>query len=326
MSTRESSTSIYSFLASSVPTEGLAARPTDIDTPRGRVVHAINSSGEMMLLVPVDEIGSSSTSWQNDSIAFGYRTFGHPGEVRPYLALNCSAPRLIGEFGLMVDDVLDSIETAPTDAERLTRQVVHRWREMFKDQQQPLMSEDRVLGLLAELLFLEELSDAHGSNVLDHWAGPEGGRHDFVFKKIDVEVKASSSRERFEVAIHGGQQLQHRPDSDLFVRGYRFEQHPGGESLPIVLHRLWDSGMDRLELLKRVARLGYSESDSAQYATIQFSLLESRTCRVDTGFPRLTADTVDPAIFGKLSGLTYSIDLGGEPHEALALSAIDFGS
>lgn len=311
-SSQESSTSIFAYLQSQLPAVAkLTVRPTDIVTIDGAVAHAVDGNGFPTLLVPVPMDTDTNMDWYNKSVTFRYRKLTVKGAETLFLALECKSDRLLTQFGLLVDDVLSSVKENPDDANIVTRMVVDRWREMLKDTKQPLLSESQLVGLYGELLFLEQLSFHHGAQSLDAWTGPQGNRHDFELGNASFEVKTTTNHNNLIVTFHGVRQLESTNALPLYVVAHQIELIPGAESIPELLQRLYDSGIDRLELLRKLAEVGYYETEAGHYSAYTFSGLATKTFLVDAEFPRITHETLTHGGFlEKISALQYSVDLG----------------
>lgn len=319
LESEESSGSIFGYLQGQVPAVNkLTIRNTEIVTPHGSPVHAIDGNGSPMLLVPVGGGSKNALDWQNKAITFGYRVLKSSESDETFLALQCISPKLLPQFSMMVDDVLDSIRKRPEDADIATRQTVERWRELLRDHKGPLLSASQLAGLYGELTFLQQLAGEHAASALSAWTGPQGNRHDFEFANASVEVKATTNHNNMVVSFHGSRQLEKTEQSPLYVSAYQIESTPTGQPISALLQRLYDTGLSRLDLLGRLQRLGYFEADSEHYAEHRFQVLSTKVFEVDNDFPRITHDTlVDPLMLDMISGLQYSVDLGHLP-------AVDF--
>lgn len=308
----ESSGSIFGYLQGQVPAiNKLTIRNTEIDTPHGSPVHAIDANGSATLLVPVGGGSKNALDWQNKAITIGYRVLKISGNEETFLALQCISPRLLPQFSMMVDDVLESIRKHPEDADIATRQTVERWREMLRDHKAPLLSASQLAGLYGELTFLEQVARGYASSALSAWTGPQGNRHDFEFLNASVEVKATTNHNNMVVSFHGSRQLEKTEQSPLYVVAYQIESTPTGQPISALLHRLYDAGVSRLDLLSRLQSVGYFEGDSEHYREHRFQVLSTKIFEVEDDFPRITHETlVDPLMLDMISGLQYSVDLG----------------
>ncbi|MBK6456063.1 MAG: PD-(D/E)XK motif protein [Gemmatimonadetes bacterium] len=73
-------------------------------------------------------------------------------------------------------------------------------------EQTPLLSTERQIGLLGELLFLERLMSRIGSDAVDAWMGPLAEPHDFRVGSREYEIKTTTASHRVHT-VHGTEQL-----------------------------------------------------------------------------------------------------------------------
>lgn len=315
----EASSSIFEFLTAAAAVKKLTARPTAVSTPWGEVVHAIDAQGFPSLMVPVATTEKNGMDWQNKIITFSYRQIRIGGKNRTFLVLQCTSARLLPQFSLLADDILEAVSKTPSDPDTATRTTVSRWKEMLRDTQSKLLSEEKLVGIYGELLFLEQLTMHHGFCALSAWTGPQGSRHDFELADASFEVKTTTNHNNLNVTIHGSKQLEPKDNLPLYIVAYQIENSVNGMSVPMLLQRLYDRGLDRLDILRRIGVLGYAEEDSGYYSDKRFSELAHKILEVTKDFPQLTSRTVPQPILDRLRSLEYSIDLGPLPASHIAL-------
>jgi hypothetical protein len=320
----ESSAGIFAYLINQPQTIGkLTVRPTGVKTSHGQVVHAVDESGFPSLMVPVEASDHEYVEWQNKAVTLRRRNLPVQGVTQTFLVLQSTSSRLLSQFSLLADDILEAVSAYPESAAMIMRQTVERWKEMLRDQKAPLLSEEQLIGLFGELLFLEELACEHGPLALHAWQGPNGGRHDFAFQNASVEVKTTTTLDTFTVTFHGTKQLEKPVDRFLYVQGYRVEPTIAGESVPQVLQRLFNLGISRLELLRLVEQLGYSETDANHYAERRFAVLSRRSVAVNGDFPRITSETISEEILHRISALRYQVDLQLQEESVLGVAWLE---
>jgi Putative PD-(D/E)XK family member, (DUF4420) len=79
-----------------------------------------------------------------------------------------------------------------------------------------LLSVERQIGLLGELLLLERLITKNGPAALAAWIGPEGEPHDFRIEKREFEAKTTVTVHRIHT-INGSEQLAPSKDCSLYL-------------------------------------------------------------------------------------------------------------
>lgn len=308
----ESSTSIYSFLQSQVVDKHkLIVRQTERETAQGPVYHAVDGGGHPTLLIPLDAAAIPSIEWENKLVSLSTRIIEVDGSPSNFLILQCLSDRVQSQFGHIVDDILDAVEHNSNDAAIVARKTLERWKELLREDRPRMLGVSELTGLYGELHFLDQLVFHHGPSALVCWTGPFGNRHDFEFPRDSVEVKATTGSNTMSVTFHGTRQLDYDPGQKLSVVVYQIERIPQGTSVPMLLERLIDAGVPRVELFERMEMVGYYEQDAVHYAPIQFNILGTKVVAVNSSFPRITRQTIaTPSMLDSISRLQYSVDIG----------------
>lgn len=321
---KESSASVYDFLVHELSTQGkFRVRETGIACGSGQVLHAVDHKGRASILVPLESLSSGQLDWSTKALELHFKELEVDSRLVPYLVLQCVDPKLQDQFGLMSDDILEAIDADPNRALKASLATIDRWRQLFELEYSPLLGPAQLAGIMAELTVLERLSAIHGPKALFAWQGPDGNRHDFVFSSVSVEVKATTNHNNMVVTIHGGKQLLCPDAGELYLHAFQLERTPTGTSVPQQVHKLIESGMPRLDLLGKLAGAGYQDADSESYAGHRFSLLDDKVFRVESDFPRITSETVQPPeILERLTSLSYCVDLGQIAPTSLSLSSL----
>lgn len=236
-----------------------------------------------------------------------------------YLSAVCLDSDLDEVFAQFADELLADI-VADASPARAAIRTLDRWRRLFSDAEPTgLLSEPQIIGLLAELLVLEEVLASDEARRLDCWTGPHGSEHDFRRGAHAVEVKATLLREGRVVPISSVDQLDPPVDGSLHLVHHRFEPDPAGDTLPAAVGRVLGTGVPPKELESKLQKVGYRTAEADHYNERAYRLVDRRTYDTDsTAFPRVIpgsfpAGTVPPGVLR----LSYSIDLTNEPPSPL---------
>ena len=218
-------------------------------------------------------------------------------------------------FGVMATEVVRHIARAasPADAVRVLLARLAAWQRFMSEHGPGALSDEACVGLVAELLFLEEkvLPVLPVSEALDAWLGPSRGPQDFRFEGGLVEVKGSILAAPASIRVANLEQLSGVSGLPLLLCHVSMSLGgTGARTLPQVVEALraraaaasQSCGM-RLEDL--LFQAGYFDIHAPAYRAPAYALRALRCFAVTDGFPRLTPETV-PA--GVLSG-TYSVSL-----------------
>ncbi len=228
--------------------------------------------------------------------------------------LRLERPELRSLFAQVADDLarVTLVHDSENAAYRAFVDRVRYWRELFTTVGTGVLGEESLKGLVGELLFLDlhALPRLPVSDAIVAWVGPLRRPQDFIFKDVSIEVKATgvdaevveiSSLEQLDVA---GRSL--RLGVVEVVVGSTAQ--PDSMSVAELVARVRAScGTQeaRVSFEQRLQLAGYAPLPD--YEQIRFSNSAFRFFDIRTDFPRLTRDSVSPAI----AGCAYSLRLTG---------------
>lgn len=174
----------------------------------------------------------------------------------------------------------------------------NQWKKMFYGNSK-ILSENEVLGLVGELLFLKDFCfQVYGvSNGLNGWSGPEPTHKDFSYKNEWYEIKSINSF-RNTVSISSIEQLDSTIDGKLVV--YLFEKMSpsfNGISLNALVGTI--SNMIQYEtdkdiFFEKLKQVGYSYNEV--YDNYVYNLIRVDKYIVNSEFPKIKADDLSNGI------------------------------
>jgi len=306
----ETSSQIFDLLRLQLPVAGqLTRRDSDIDVSGSLVGHAVDQIGNPMLVVPLDDGEADIADDETRGIRLETHAGTRPLELRQ-LILRCTDRKLWDQFSYFADDCLASIRTQVLPPGVACLDVLGKWRNLLGTMDRVELSVSQQVGLIAELHFFEEVARARPEVALESWLGVESGRHDFVFEHLAIEVKATTSRDRQVVRVHGLAQMEAPARGELFLYVEQLERTPHGDSVVSIVDRILDLRIDRRKFLSQLALLGFRLDDSDKYRANKFSTTTSSSYAVGADFPRITRDLMTrPEFIAYVSKLEYSLDL-----------------
>ncbi len=208
---------------------------------------------------------------------------------------------LLEYFCTFCQDLLDSVKVVSEDdtAYRTLRSRYYSWRHLFRPDS-PSLTENEIMGLLGELLFLKEylIPNKGIEDALDSWMGPEKTHKDFSNNQEWFEVKTINvGKER--VKISSIEQLDSGIDGYLVVielekmsptfRGLRLNQLVN-DILSIL------SNSSQRELFMAKLQL-YGFDFSSENDNFVYDFKKKRVYKVDTiSFPKMRRDSLPNAI------------------------------
>jgi hypothetical protein len=214
----------------------------------------------------------------------------------------------------LITDELEKFDAQASDQDKLYEilTVFKDWKEMFRNARNKMLSENRIIGLLGELWFLEKLmikSETSGFE-LDCWQGPEGNDEDFSFEGNLFEVKSSKSTNNNVVRINSLRQINSEGIPTFLVHqsmSAALDRDDGSDSLHSVVERIKNLIVnDFSQLMKfehKLLRSGYIHDE--KYTEPTFRLDQSTFYEINNDFPRIYSENIDARILN----VRYSIDL-----------------
>jgi len=308
----EASENAFTLIEDGPAPRWLRMRDSDISVAGGLASHAIDAIGHRHLLIPLAAGQQSITDHRSHGVSLSPRNIADDRGQGRYIDVACEEADLRDLFAIFCDDLLDRLESDSAEPAAVCTAVLDRWRDLFSPKGGRLLSDQTLVGLLAELHVLERIAERDLGSALHRWTGPDNARADFTGALAAIEVKATTNRERATVAIHGIKQLDQASLEEIYLHVEQFERVPfGGDSVPDAVQRLLDVGLSRSGLVRSLTAVGYLEADREAYELVRFDLIAARTFRASaSGFPRLVPAALrDPSLALRVNDVHYSIDV-----------------
>lgn len=270
---------------------------------------ALDKVGARHLLIPVQSAPDEKGLWRNGSLNLAKVNLrGEDEKVRTWLSLRCKRADLEESFLRLAVDLVWRLSMSKSNIVQSDCLVVlNEWRDLFGGGK---MSEESVIGLLGEMLFLKRLALLDPIRAWEAWEGPRGGRHDFRAGPQAVEVKTTLRPTARIVKINGVTQLLPPPGGTLHLVFTRLERVPNGLiSLVRLVDELAAAGIPRTEIQDLLADLDFPALDDRAAATT-YELRECAAFLVDAEFPRVVPESfLNGGPQPGVSDITYSVDL-----------------
>ncbi len=192
-------------------------------------------------------------------------------------------------------------ETESYQGDEGYKEIINRynqWKKMFAGNNK-VLTENEVLGLLGELLFLKDTAiPTYGvTDGLNSWSGPEPTHKDFSWKKDWYEIKSINTFKN-SVSISSLEQLDSELEGHLVV--YSFEKMSpsfAGISLNKLVAEILKSltfDTDKDIFLAKLKQVGYSYNEV--YDNYVFNLIKKESYLVNDEFPRIKATDLHKGI------------------------------
>lgn len=174
----------------------------------------------------------------------------------------------------------------------------NQWKKMFYGNSK-ILSENEVLGLIGELLFLKDYCfPIYGVSVgLNGWSGPEPTHKDFSYKDEWYEIKSINSFKN-TVSISSIEQLDSITEGKLVV--YSFEKmSPSFNGISLnalvgMVSNMIQYETDKDIFFEKLKQVGYSYNEV--YDNYMYNMINIDKYIVNTEFPKIKADDLPNGI------------------------------
>jgi hypothetical protein len=275
---------------------------------------AINHDSLYMFVFEFDPSGSDATSLPELK---GIKTtiVSSEGEgSRNRLMLTLADSTSWELFLALCNDLVESTRTTkPSLGLRFIIARLSKWQELFKKASSVVLSEEKIKGLLGELVFLKNhLVPVYGyHNAVEFWQGPTGYPQDFAVNGCAIEVKCHEGSRSSSIFISSADQLCSRlPNTYLFVYiiSKSTSENPGSINLLSVVAEIRrEIEAVSIETLAAfdglLASVGYI--DLQRYSEPYYVITDNVMYQIKIGFPRICSIDLMPGV----SDVSYRIDL-----------------
>ncbi len=191
------------------------------------------------------------------------------------------------------------------------------------------LRETEIVGLFAELWFLEYWLGPVTERAVTAWTGPARDRHDFKSSAASVEVKATRARADGSAAqrITSLEQLEPPEVGRLYIFSLKATPDAiGGHSLAKSvdrLHAALSSSPDTLRALdEQLGRAGYSPAGTDAY-DVRMRITAEELYEVREDFPCLTHDSFVDGVPVGVDRISYTLNLAACGEWRIATSPTD---
>lgn len=302
------------------PWEEISIPPKDVNALRASSSHSLD------FFWAKDHLGHYLFIYEYNTISKG--ALNKIPELEGINAININLKNDISRLILILIDITnwEIFMSLCQDLMRATKEITNsqtatsvilnrliRWQEFLKKKRLDILSEEKIRGLLGELIFLHNyLFPQYGSGVsINFWIGPEGTPQDFNVNNSAVEVKCKLCGTSPSIKISSVNQLHSLMENlYLFVvtLGKATPDNVNAMNLPSIISQI----SNELEIQSVVSfnkfqdlllEAGYFFSE--KYLDFNYIILEEKVYVVKEGFPRICPNDIIQGILN----VTYNIDL-----------------
>jgi hypothetical protein len=243
-----------------------------------------------------------------------FRTIGGVGKTDRQIELRLDASNQ-PEATLAFASSIVSQLMGDRDFEASIRSSIHAIRALLQELE--VMSTDKALGLLGELLFLKSAIGLHGSDIgLRSWMGPPSGEHDFSLPHAEFEVKTTRSERRVH-RISSATQMAPSLGRELYLVSIQLTDAGPAEtsfSLPSVINSIRQVlGAQANSFEQYLHEAGWRDWFEEVFAQRYQFRAQPEAFLVDESFPAITSELIRAVVSNGdlVESVTYSVDVAG---------------
>jgi len=245
-----------------------------------------------------------------------FNEFGKPGEEKDvYVKMECLNSSYNDIFTKIVIDILKDYEESDRNVVGALKITLRKWKSFLADQNKQILTEEETTGLIGELLFLKEILNKKGNEVVEYWVADKGG-NDFVIDNKFAEIKATI-KEKHEHVINGIDQLLEIPGKEKYLLSLLFSRTASHEAinLPELVKYLSEQLQNDFErsdiFFERLSARGYDMTKSEDYISYSYHLVRGAYFKIDDKIPRLSTRELKNPLNSRISKVRYNLNLEG---------------
>ncbi|NNF32971.1 MAG: PD-(D/E)XK motif protein [Saprospiraceae bacterium] len=238
------------------------------------------------------------------------------GNINQYIDLKCTVSVYLEEFTEIVREITELILEESAHPLEAVNRIVDNWISFWSNLRKPILSEEKQIGLICELLTLDKIAHFDSKKALSAWTGPLGDKHDFNCLDWNIEVKGTKQSERTH-EINGIDQLKPSDKKQLALISLRLinSENDNSFNLTTLVKSISKNHFDSSSLFTKfkelLASAGYNPVHEKEYVNHNYELLEAVFYEVTKEFPKLTSDMLSIAPDNRVSSIRYTINLEG---------------
>lgn len=240
-----------------------------------------------------------------------------------YLDISCATgtlPSFKRPFLRFAEDVLLEISQSEISPEDAVYRTGMRWKKFWSPDAETEVTREWLYGIFGELLFLKDLIERFGPEVINSWAGPGGKDHDFQTGiELAIEVK-TSVEVPFQIRCNT-RQLDHTLFKSLYLVCYKITSSETGidlSSLVRNIENLINKDEGSLEkFYENLMLVGYRRHMESVYSAIRINPSEAVVLQINEVFPKIVEGSFKEPLDQRISDIRYKLRLTNLPEQSI---------
>ena len=282
---------------------------TSVDTGFGPIRLAIGPEGQPRLMVPCGAATSIRRDASSEKLSVTMSRYDVGARSIRFIDVMCVDRALDTVFAELASEVVHRVAGGKGAVDSVEG-TISDFRDLLNNVAEGDVPDDRIVGLVGELLVLRELS-ACSATAITAWTGPFDQRHDFRRSSRAIEVKTSTRADSTSIIISSIEQLAEPVGGSLLLVHLNIERAGNGElSVATLCEEIVRHGVSRQEMVKALAALGCHDPNASAWNRIRFSLEKISGYRVGADFPRVTSAQFPGRMLPEgVGAVSYEVDL-----------------
>ena len=237
------------------------------------------------------------------------------GKVCQFIDLSCNIMGYMEEYTEVVREIAEAVLKKKKTPLVAITQIINNWISFWGAQSKQTLTEEQQIGLICELIILNELCELNPNTALDCWIGPLGGKHDFNFTDWSLEIKGTRMSGKTHT-INGIEQLSSEGNKRLAFVSFLLANSQSNKSLslPSLIESIIEKHFKErpaliIKLNKLLASVGYSPVHRVEYEKYRIEVVEASLFEVNKDFPKLTPDMLIAPLNSRITAIRYNISL-----------------
>jgi hypothetical protein len=196
------------------------------------------------------------------------------------------------------------------------KSVITLWKHCFEDPESSILSIEKEIGLIGELLFLNKLLTSN-DNATKFWNGPLGGV-DFVINRNRVEIKTTLTNSHSHT-INGIEQLEDKEGTNLFLCSLLLQATDYEDNNSFTLESVYLNTIAFLEnnpvhldlFYKKIKQLNLTPEIIKVNNFRKYFEYDFKIYPVTQEFPKIIKSSFKIAPVSRISKVRYDVELEG---------------
>tara|TARA_B100000945_G_scaffold234798_1_gene190941 strand:+ start:563 stop:1540 length:978 start_codon:yes stop_codon:yes gene_type:complete len=235
-------------------------------------------------------------------------------KLRKYLIIKPTHNKFNDLFVLLTFDILKNINK--TNLQDVILKTINKWKYFTSDKNNELLSIDKQIGLIGELILLNKIIDDNVHNI-NSWVA-DTQSIDFAIKNNLIEVK-TTLKDKHSHIINGLDQLKIINDKNKYILSILVKKSDikTSDTLNLVdyIEQIENKIAEDPEIqdifYSKLKKVGYNEINRAKYTEYNFIIIDKLFYQVNGNMPKITSDSFTSPLNSRINKITYNLDLDG---------------